>query len=116
MNSPESTPSSASRHSRWTEYLDNLQAFARNPVPLEAQGKLVLDGIAGLPVPLIETSFSHGRGASAGAVAGFFGCPVDYDTPRNAVTFDRAWLGRRIEKSDLAYHALIRRYRRSRSA
>lgn len=75
-----------------------------------AQGKLVLDGIAGLPVPLIETSFSHGRGASAGAVAGFFGCPVDYDTPRNAVTFDRAWLGRRIEKSDLAYHALIRRY------
>ena len=46
MDSPNHTPEPASRHARWTEYLDNLQEFARNPVPLEAQGKLVR--VAGL--------------------------------------------------------------------
>lgn len=39
-------PLSAGRHERWTRYLDDLQAFAATPVPLEPQGKLVR--VAGL--------------------------------------------------------------------
>ena len=34
------------RAARWTQYLDDLQAFASNPMPIESQGKLVR--VAGL--------------------------------------------------------------------
>lgn len=75
-----------------------------------AQGKIALDAISGMRLPLIEAAFIHGRGASSRAVATFFDCPIRYDQGRNALIFDRAHLDRPIEKSDLAYHDLIRRY------
>lgn len=75
-----------------------------------AQGKLVLDAIAGRPVPLLETRFSHAKAASAGAVSDFFGCPVVYGMSQNAISFDRSILSLRVGTSDPAYHALIRRY------
>jgi AraC-like DNA-binding protein len=75
-----------------------------------AQGKLVIDSIAGAPTPLVEAAFVHEKGNSARAVAAHFGCPIRYGAERNALSFDRALLDRRIERSDLAYHALIKRY------
>lgn len=75
-----------------------------------AQGKLVIDSIAGAPTPLVEATFVHEKGNSARAVATHFGCPIRYGAERNALSFDRALLDRRIERSDLAYHALIKRY------
>lgn len=75
-----------------------------------AQGKLMLDTVAGAPVPLIEASFIHDKGGSARAIDMFFACPIRYDATRYAVSFDAELLGRPIQKSDLAYHALIRRY------
>ena len=75
-----------------------------------AQSKLVLESIADAPVPLVEVSFRHDRGASARAVAAYFGCPIRYGAERNALSFERAVLDRPIERSDLAYHPLIRRY------
>jgi AraC-like DNA-binding protein len=75
-----------------------------------AQTRIVLESAAGGPVHLVEASFRHPRGASARAVAAYFGCPIRYEAERNAVSFDSAVLDRRIERTDLAYHALIRRY------
>lgn len=74
------------------------------------QTKLVIDSVAGMRVPLVAVEFMHGKGSSAGAVADHFGCPIRYDGERNAVSFDRALLERPMERSDLAYHALIKRY------
>ncbi len=75
-----------------------------------AQGKLVIDTIVGEPVPLVEAAFVHNKGSSGRAVAVHFACPIRYAAGRNALTFDRAILDRRIEKSDVAYHALIKKY------
>jgi AraC-like DNA-binding protein len=75
-----------------------------------AQGKLVLDTVAGAPVSLIEVAFVHEMGSSARAVAAHFRCPVLYGAERNALSFDRHILDRPIERSDLAYHPLIKRY------
>ena len=75
-----------------------------------AQGKLVIVSIAGAPTPFVEAAFVHEKGNSARAVATHFGCPIRYGAERNALSFDRALLDRPIERSDLAYHALIKRY------
>lgn len=77
---------------------------------ITAQGKITLDAISTKRVPLIEADFMHNKGGSAGAVAAFFNCPIRYNAPRNSLTFDRAILNQPIEKSDIAYHALIKRY------
>lgn len=77
---------------------------------IAAQGKITLDAIVAKRVPLIEANFICGQGSSAKAVSAFFDCPIRYDAPRNAFSFERAVLDRPIEKSDLAYHALIKRY------
>ena len=57
-----------------------------------AQGKLVIDFIAGAPTPLVEAAFVHETGNSARAVAAHFGCPIRYGAERNALSFDRALL------------------------
>lgn len=75
-----------------------------------AQGKLVLDTVAAMPVDLFEVSFLHHRGASASAVSAHFECPIRYHADRYALSFDRRLLDRPTEKSDTAYHALIKRY------
>jgi AraC-like DNA-binding protein len=89
---------------------DDAPKGRENTELVMAQGKLVLDSIAGAPVPLIEVAFVHDRGSSGRAVKAHFGCPIRYGAERNALSFDRALLDRRIEKSDVAYHALIKRY------
>jgi AraC-like DNA-binding protein len=75
-----------------------------------AQSKMVIESLANRPVQLVEVSFTHAKGDSARAVAAHFGCPVRYGAARNAMSFDRELLDRPIERSDLAYHALIRRF------
>ena len=75
-----------------------------------AQAKLILDAVAEGPVPLVEVSFRHERGESARAVAAYFGCPVRYGAERIALCFDRAVLDRPIERTDLAFHGIIKRY------
>jgi AraC-like DNA-binding protein len=89
---------------------DDAPRGRENTELVMAQGKLVIDSIAGAPVPLIEAAIIHAKGGSARAVAKHFGCPIRYGAERNALSFGRALLDRRIEKSDLAYHALIKRY------
>ena len=74
------------------------------------QTKLVIDEIIDVPVQLVEVSMTHAKGASARAVAAHFGCPIRYGAERNGVSFDRALLERPVERSDHAYHDLIRRY------
>ena len=75
-----------------------------------AQSKMVIESLANRPVHLVEVSFTHAKGNSARAVAAHFGCPIRYGADRNAMSFDRELLDRPIERSDLAYHALIRRF------
>lgn len=89
---------------------DDAPQGRENTELVMAQGKLVIDSVAGAPVPLIEVAFVHSKGSSNSAVAAYFACPIRYGAERNALTFDRAVLEMRIEKSDLAYHALIRKY------
>ena len=75
-----------------------------------AQAKMVIESIAGSPMQLVGVEFLHRKGSTAGMVAAHFGCPIRYGAARNALSFDRALLDRSIERRDLAYHALIRRY------
>ena len=89
---------------------DNAPKSRENTELVMAQGKLVIDSIAGAPVPLVEAAFVHDKGSSGRAVEAHFACPIRYGAERNALTFDRALLDRRIEKSDVAYHALIKKY------
>ena len=83
---------------------------------LLAEGRVVLDSVAGGPVDLIQVEFHQRRGGSADTVRTHFGCPVVYDANRNAMTFARAVLDRPIERMDMAYHALVRRYLRDAKA
>ncbi|MEA2728358.1 MAG: hypothetical protein QOF70_2833 [Acetobacteraceae bacterium] len=89
---------------------DDAPKGRENTELVMAQGKLVIDSIAGAPVPLVEAAFVHDKGSSRRAVEAHFACPIHYGAERNALTFDRALLDRRIEKSDVAYHALIKKY------
>jgi AraC-like DNA-binding protein len=89
---------------------DDAPKGRENTELVMAQGKLVIDTVAGAPVALIEAAFVHERGSSNAAVAAYFACPIRYGAERNALTFDRALLDQRIEKSDIAYHALIKKY------
>lgn len=88
----------------------NLQDIRENAELITAQGKIALDAIAAQKVPLIEAFFIHGKGGAANTVAAHFGCPIRYGATQNAISFDRAFLDRPVERSDLAYHALIKRY------
>src|SRR6201999_4448913 len=89
---------------------DDAPKGRENSELVMAQGKLVINSIAGAPVPLIEVAFTHDQGNSGPAVAAHFGCPIRYGAERNALTFDRAVFDRRIEKSAVAYHAIIKKY------
>jgi AraC-like DNA-binding protein len=89
---------------------DDAPKGRENTELVMAQGKLVIDSITGGPVPLVEAAFVHAKGSSGRAVEGHFACPVRYGAEHNALTFNRAVLDRRIEKFDLAYHALIKKY------
>jgi len=89
---------------------DDAPKCRENTELVMAQGKLVVDSIAGAPVPLVEAAFVHDKGRSSRAVEAHFACPIRYGAERNALTFDRALLDRRTEKSDVAYHALIKKY------
>lgn len=79
---------------------------------LLAEGKVILDSVAGSRVDLIQVEFRQRKAASAAAVQRHFGCPVVYDANHNAMSFDRSVLDRPIERTDMAYHALIKRYLR----
>jgi AraC-like DNA-binding protein len=93
------------------ELRDDAPTCRENTELIMAQAKVILDAVAEMPVPLVEAAFRHGRGAaSARAVAAFFGCPVRYGADHAALYFDSAILDRPLERSDIAFHGLIRRY------
>ena len=89
---------------------DDAPKGRENTELVMAQGKLVIDSIAGAPVPLVEAAFVHDKGSSGRAVEAHFTCPIRYGAEHNTLTFNRALLDRRIEKTDVAYHALIKKY------
>lgn len=61
-------------------------------------------------VDLVEVLFSHDAAEVRGTAESIFRCPVRFGSERNALYFDRSALDRPIERSDVAYHALIERY------
>lgn len=72
--------------------------------------KNVLEQAAGAPIAFVEASFSEAAQDTARAAEAWFGCPVRFDAARTALYFDRAVLDRAIEREDVAYHSIIRRY------
>jgi AraC-like DNA-binding protein len=72
--------------------------------------KNVVEQAAGTSVDFIEASYREEERGARRAAEAWFGCPVRFEAERNALYFDRALLDRRLERSDTAYHAIIRRY------
>ncbi|BCH24011.1 AraC family transcriptional regulator [Mesorhizobium sp. L-8-3] len=72
--------------------------------------KNVVEQAAGTRVDFLEASFREDERGSRSAAESWFGCPVRFEAERNALYFDRTVLDRRLERSDTAYHAIIRRY------
>lgn len=70
----------------------------------------VINQAANIQIPLIEVSFRAGSGGIANVAEAHFRCPARFNAENNAIYFDRAVLDRPIERSDTAYHAIIRRY------
>lgn len=75
-----------------------------------AQCKMVMEALCGAGTRYVEVAFTHAKGKSAPAVAAHFGCPIRYGAERNALSFERALLDRPVERCDVAFHALIKRY------
>lgn len=72
--------------------------------------KTVVQQAAGAPVDFLEVSVREDERGSRSAAESWFGCPVRFGAERNAIYFDRTVLDRRLERSDIPYHAIIRRY------
>jgi AraC-like DNA-binding protein len=89
---------------------DDAPSCRENTELILAQAKMVVESIAARPVRLAYVEFRHDKGPEAAAVAAHFRCPIRYGADRNAISFDRAVLDLPIERTDLAYHAMIKRY------
>ncbi|MFV0302601.1 MAG: AraC family transcriptional regulator ligand-binding domain-containing protein [Paracoccus sp. (in: a-proteobacteria)] len=75
-----------------------------------AVAKNVVQQSAGRPVDFIEAQFRETADTSVRTAEAWFGCPARFGAGRNALYFDRDLLDTALERSDLAYHAIIRRY------
>ncbi len=72
--------------------------------------KNVIEQAAGTQVEFREANLREDESGSRRAAESWFGCPARFGAERNALYFDRTVLDRRLERSDTAYHAIIRRY------
>ena len=70
----------------------------------------VLEQAGNAKIDLIEVSVQHEEGSLRAAAEAHFRCPVRFNAESNMIVFARAALDRPIERSDSAYHAIIRRY------
>ncbi|MDI4633806.1 flagellar protein export ATPase FliI [Pelomonas sp. V22] len=98
----------SARQERWTRYLDDLQAFAANPVPLEPQGKLVrVAGMVleatGVRVPVGSVCEIHMPSTSANPRRG--SAPVKAEVV--GFSGDRAYLMPTDEVQGLSSGALV---------
>jgi len=98
----------SARVDRWTRYLDDLQAFAANPVPLEPQGKLVrVAGMVleatGVRVPVGSVCEIHMPSSSANPRRG--SAPVKAEVV--GFSGDRAYLMPTDEVQGLSSGALV---------
>lgn len=84
--------------------------LAENAQLVLAQGKVVIDAILMKSVPLVQITMIQSKGCAADAIARHFACPVIYNAERNSFSFDASLLEHKIERTDKAYHALIKRY------
>ena len=82
------------------QYMLATLAVARNLIEQAAEAR----------IDFVEVSFRHQAGGLATKTEAHFGCSVIWEAERNALYFDRAELDRQIERSDIAYHALINRF------
>lgn len=73
-----------------------------------ARNVLEQAGTGGLD--LLEVSFRLDAGEVRATAETTFRCPVRFGAERNALYFDRSALDQPMERSDVAYHALIERY------
>jgi len=60
----------------------------------------LLRSYTGRTVPLHEVTFQHPDRGAADQVAAWFGCPVRYDQPLNAIVFERAALALPLRRAD----------------
>lgn len=72
--------------------------------------KNVIQQSAGRPVDFIEARFSEPAGVNVRTAEAWFGCPVRFGGERTALYFERERLDTLLERSDTAYHSIIRRY------
>ncbi|MCG6903420.1 MAG: AraC family transcriptional regulator [Rhodobacter sp.] len=82
------------------QYMQLALAVARNVV--EDAGKSAVD--------LYEVTFRHDDPKLRPFAEKYFRCPVRFAAERNAIFFDRAFLDRKLDSSDAAYHPIIERY------
>lgn len=70
----------------------------------------VMESVGNSPIELIEVSVRCPDRRMAKVAEAYFRCPVRFSAENNALYFPSAALDQLIERTDLAYHALIRRY------
>lgn len=70
----------------------------------------VLEQAGNAKIDLIEVAFRSAEGGLRGAAQSHFRCPIRFNAERNALYFSRSALDRPIQRTDTAYHAIIRRY------
>lgn len=91
--------------------VQNLPVVTRQYIFLTlAVTKNIIDQAAGRPLTYIEASFREPQLGLARTAEAWFGCPVRFGAERDALYFNREALDLRLERSDTAYHAIIRRY------
>lgn len=88
------------------QYHELALAVARN----------ILEQVSGRRLRPAEVTFRHEDCGSARAAAAGFRCPVRFGTGRTALYFAAGLLDTPLERSDTAYHSLIRQYLASETA
>ena len=89
---------------------DDAPTSRENTELMLASGQVGDRQIADAPMRWSRWRSVHDKGSSSRAVAALFRLPDPLSRRTKRSDFDRALLDRPIERSDVAYHALIRRY------
>lgn len=82
------------------QYVERVIGVARN----------ILVQLSDAPVELIEVHFRHERVSSAQRIESFFGCPVQFRAPHNALYFDRAILDRPMRQAGSTKNGMLKAY------
>ncbi len=94
----------------WIETRD-VPAGTRQYMQLAlAVAQNVVEHLGKSSIKLYEVTFRYDDLKLRPFAERYFQCPVRFGAERNAIFFDRAFLNRRLDTSDSAYHPIIERY------